>query len=111
MRNPHQRFSNIISTMNPTNTALMLALLSEQTTPTIVEEISDTLMYVGYCLPTTTGYDDPTWLIRRVKKTINEDGSSLQTIMYPNGERKYNQKWSERAELVHGHTIGWTTDN
>ena len=46
MRNPHQRFSNIIITMNPTNTALMLALLSEQTTPTIVEEISDTLMTV-----------------------------------------------------------------
>lgn len=46
MRNPHQRFPNIIITMNPTNTALMLALLSEQTTPTIVEEISDTLMTV-----------------------------------------------------------------
>lgn len=41
-------------------------------------------MYVGYCLPTTSSYDDPTWLIRRVKKTINEDGSYVQTIMYPN---------------------------
>ena len=38
---------------------------------------------------------------------INEDGSSLQTIMYPNGERKYNQKWSERAELVYGHSGSW----
>ena len=46
MRNPHQRFPNIIITMNPTNTAPMLTLLSEQTTPTIVEEISDTLMTV-----------------------------------------------------------------
>lgn len=46
MRNPHQRFPNTIITMNPTNTALMLALLSEQTTPTIVEEISDILMTV-----------------------------------------------------------------
>lgn len=46
MRNPHQRFPNINITMNPTDTALMLALLSEQTTPTIVEEISDTLMTV-----------------------------------------------------------------
>lgn len=85
----------------------MLALFGEQTTPAIVEELSDTLMYVGYCLLTTTGYDDPTWLIRRVKKTINEDGSSLQTIMYPNGERRYNQKWDERADLVYGHSGSW----
>jgi len=98
--------------MNPTSTSLMLALLGEQTTPAIVEELSDTLMYVGYCLPTTTGYDDPTWLIRRVKKTINEDGSSHQTIMYPNGERKYNQKWNDRAELVFLHASSWTeSDN
>ena len=93
--------------MNPTNTSLMLAILGEQTTPTIVEELSDTLMYVGYCLPTTTSYDDPTWLIRRVKKTINEDGSSVQTIMYPNGERKYNQKWTERGEMEFWHSGEW----
>lgn len=93
--------------MNPTNTALMLALLTEQTTPTIVEELSDTLMYVGYCLQTTSSYDDPTWLICCVEKTINEDESYVQTIMYPNGERKYNQKWSERADLVYGHSEGW----
>jgi len=94
--------------MNPTSTSLLLALLGEQTTPAIVEELSDTLMYVGYCLPTTTSYDDPTWLIRRVKKTTNEDGSSLQTIMYPNGERRYNQKWSERGELVFTYVAGWS---
>lgn len=93
--------------MNPTNTSLMLAILGEQTTPTIVEELSDTLMYVGYCLPTTTSYDDPTWLIRRVKKTINEDGSSLQTIMYSNGERRYNQKWTERGEVEYGCSGEW----
>ena len=80
--------------MNPTSASLMLALLGEQTTPAIVEELSDTLMYVGYCLPTTTSYDDPTWLIHRVKKTINDDGSSLQTIMYPNGERRKGGSWS-----------------
>ena len=98
--------------MNPTNTSLMLAILGEQTTPTIVEELSDTLMYVGYCLPTTTSYDDPTWLIRRVKKTINEDGSSVQTIMYPNGERKYNQKWTERGVVAFMHASDWAeSDN
>lgn len=97
--------------MNPTNTSLMLAILGEQTTPTIVEELSDTLMYVGYCLPTTTSYDDPTWLIRRVKKTINEDGLSVQTIMYPNGERKYNQKWTERAEVAFKHAIDWSEND
>lgn len=91
--------------MNPTSTSLMLALLGEQTTPAILEELSDTLMYVDYCQPTTTGYDDTTWLIRRVKKAINEDGSSHQTIMYPNGERRYNQKWEDRAELVLGYSV------
>ena len=93
--------------MNPTSNATLLAVLGEQSSPTIVEEISDTLMYVGYCLPTTTSYDDPTWLLRRVQKTLNEDGSSLQTIMYPNGVRRYNQKWSEHAELTYGHCEGW----
>lgn len=97
--------------MNPTNTALMLAMLGEQTTPAIVEELSDTLMYVGYCLPTTTSYDDPTWLIRRVKKTINEDGSYTQTIMYPNGERRYNQKWTDRGKLNFKHAIDWSVND
>lgn len=86
----------------------MLALLGEQTTPAIVEELSDTLMYVGYSLPTTTSYDDLTWLIRRVKKTINEDGSYTQTIMYPNGERKYNQKWTERGKLNFKYAPNWS---
>ena len=64
-------------------------------------------MYIGYCLPTTTSYDDPTLLIRCVKKTVNEDGSYTQTIMYPNGERKYDQRWSERGEMEYGHSGDW----
>ena len=40
-----------------------------------------------------------------VMKIINEDGSFHQTIMNPNGERRYNQKWSEQAELVYGHSV------
>ncbi|MGN0029731.1 MAG: hypothetical protein ACI35Q_08415 [Marinilabiliaceae bacterium] len=78
--------------MNPTDTSLTLAILAEQTPPAIVEELSDTLTYVGYCLPTTTGYDDPSWLIRRVKKTINDDGSC---------------KWTDRADLVYKHSGEW----
>lgn len=90
----------------------MLAMLGEQTTPAIVEELFDTLMYVGYCLPTTTSYDDPTWLIRRVKKAVNEDGSYTQTIMYPNGERRYNQRWTERGKLNFKHASDWSkSDN
>ena len=93
--------------MNPTDTSLTLALLAEQTPPAIVEELSDTLTYVGYCLPTTTGYDDPSWLIRRVKKTINDDGSSVQTIMYPGGLRRYSCKWTDRASLDYKHSGEW----
>ena len=93
--------------MNPTTNAMLLAMLGEQSSPTIVEEVSDALMYVGYCLPTTTAYDDTTWLIRRVQKAQNEDGSYVQTIMYPNGERRYNKRWSERAELTYAHCEGW----
>ncbi len=86
--------------MKPTNTLLQFALLSEAVTPAIIHEKNDALMYVGYCTPNCKSMSDAKWLIKEIRKTVNtETGESVQTIMYANGSRRYNQKWTEREEL------------
>ena len=64
--------------------------------PVKVNEIDAFTTYVGYCLPKCKGIDDPTWLIKKIKQV-----GSVKTISFPNGKRKYNQKWSEHTALAY----------
>lgn len=87
--------------MNPTNISLQFALYGEQYPPTIVDEINDDLMYVGYCLPTSTiNTSDKVWFIKRIKKVWFEDGKrNIQTILYSNGCKRFNCSWDERFTI------------
>lgn len=84
--------------MKPTETAVTLAMYAESIAPQIIEEIGDELMYLGYCLPTCTGFDCPQWLIKRIYKRKIGDGL-IQSILYANGVRKFNMKWIDRSQL------------
>lgn len=86
--------------MNPTSVQLSTLIYSEQVQPVIVEEPDETTMYIGYPLPSCVSFDDPKWLIKRVRDSVNGD-AKVKTIMYPNGERAYNQRWSDRYDLTY----------
>jgi hypothetical protein len=81
-----------------TNTAILeyLAFGEGVMQPVKVNEIDAFTTYVGYCLSKCKGIDDPTWLIKKIKQV-----GSVKTISFPNGKKKYNQKWSEHTALTY----------
>lgn len=87
--------------MNAALLQINFAALGEQITPAVVHTVSDDLMYVGYCVSSCAGYDEPKWLIKRIRTQHKGDDSpeTLQTILYANGSRRFNQKWSEHLTL------------
>ena len=80
--------------MNTTNTTLLLQMTFDGISPAKVDEVDMNTTYVGFCKDSCKGVDDPTWLIKRIKKEGTE-----QTITFANGKKKYTQKWSERYDL------------
>lgn len=87
--------------MKSTNTLLQYAMLSEAVAPTLINEKNNNLMYIGYCTPDCKSMSEPKWLIKEVRTVVVSEatGETLQTIMYANGSRRYNQKWTEREIL------------
>ncbi len=90
--------------MNPSDNLLRYALADEAQTPTLVDERSDKLMYLGFPLNSCTGPDDPKWLIKRVVSIPMEDGSNIRVISFANGVRRYNMRWTQRATLTYNMT-------
>ncbi len=89
--------------MNPTETAIIMATYTDGLTPAVVEHVSENLMYVGYCLDTTTSYESATWMIKRVMT----DDKGLQTIFYAGGDKLWNKQWSERKTYKYKPTEAW----
>lgn len=77
--------------MTPTSLALQYALLGENVAPSIIDERSEELIYVGYCLPSCTSAFSDKWLIKRITKN-----GTLQAITYPFGSREYQHNWRHR---------------
>ena len=88
--------------MQQTNTLLLFALYAAETQPAIVENVNDNLMFVGYCTPDCRAYNEPKWLIKRI--LTDADG---QKIFTAEGSRAFNQKWTDRKNLLYAPTEGW----
>lgn len=65
--------------------------------PSIVEKVSNSLMFIGYALPSCTGEDDAKWLIQIYAK----DASGVERTGFANGKREFNQSWTERKNLTY----------
>ncbi len=91
--------------MNTANTLYLSALRADEMQPSIVEEVSENEMYVGYCAPDCTSIADKKWLIKRIY--TNDKGE--KTIFLSNGSRKMNVAWSDRknGSVLYAPTIGW----
>lgn len=93
--------------MNPTNTALAAAIYADGILPQIVEHVSDSEMYVGYCSPSCTGTSDAKWLIKRI--FTNKDG--IQTMWYAGGSRQMNKAWTLRKTYPYAPTEAWAVSD
>ena len=63
----------------------------------IIEQVSETLFYFGFCKPGTTGTDQDTWSIMRI--TVHgEDPNVTTTFTWAKGMCCYNMRWDDRAE-------------
>jgi hypothetical protein len=84
-------------------TTLFLATIAADSLPAVViDEVDDNEMYIGYCQPDCTSFDDAKWLIKRV--FTDENG---KRIFLSNGSRRMNCKWSERRDIVYAPTEQW----
>ena len=91
--------------MSPTNTLFLSLIAADTLQPAIVDQVSDTLTYVGYCASTCTSYTDAQWFIKRI--STDDDG---QKIFYSNGSRKMNVAWTDRYTLNYAPTETWSVE-
>lgn len=81
--------------MNPAVNQLITAMHDEGVAPSVIHEVDDNTMYVGYCLPDTKSFDDKKWLVKRIKtETVSGTTGTIQTIKYLAGSRKFDQSWT-----------------
>lgn len=72
----------------------LLSLLTQETTSAVmIDETDENNIILGFCLETTTSFDDPTWLLKKISK---KDGITM--IAFANGQRAYHAKWSKRND-------------
>ncbi len=72
-----------------------IIVLSRPEIPTRIDEVSDTLFYLGWAeLATDEG--DLLWKIRRIQQV-----GSIWEQKYVNGEEFYRHAWDDRASLVY----------
>lgn len=72
--------------------ALVRELTINGIAPSYIEQISDTLTYIGFCKPGTKADDDSKWCIKKVEQI----GTVTKTT-FAEGSTSFNLQWSERA--------------
>ncbi len=81
--------------MNPTVNQLIASMHDEGVSPCIIHEYDADTMYVGYCLPDCKSFNEPKWLVKRIKKEAIAGGTgTTQSIQYLNGSKKFDQVWN-----------------
>ena len=86
------------------NSLYLSFLAFDSLSAAIVDEVSETDMYVGYCAPDCKGYDDNKWLIKRIHS--DENG---KTIFLSNGSKEMNCRWIDRknGNISYAATTVW----
>jgi hypothetical protein len=60
-------------------------------TPDIIDESIQGWTYLGWCLPGTTGTDEPRFKIKRIQAS-----NGITKNYWANGNRKYDKNWDAR---------------
>lgn len=61
----------------------------------IVDEVSNTVTYVGYAEP-GAATTDPVWQIKKILVS-----GTITSIKYANGEPTFSNEWDDRATLTY----------
>jgi len=64
--------------------------------PSRIDEISDTLLYIGYTRASIADENAPIWKIKRVSKI-----GSIWTIAYATGTDLYSNIWTNRLTITY----------
>lgn len=70
-------------------------VLARPEVPTRIDEVSDTLFYLGWA-ELSTPTSEPLWKIRRIQKV-----GTVWEQKYVNGDEFYRYVWDDRASLVY----------
>lgn len=80
-------------------------LVENELRPTIIDRVSEELVFFGFALDSCKGADDHKWLIQiYFKEESDESGVEGQTIEYTgfvNGKRTFSSAWSERYNYAY----------
>lgn len=88
------------------NTLYLTMIATDALQPSVVDQVSDNEMYIGYCSPDCTSFSDKKWLIKRI--LTDNDG---QKIFLSNGVRRMNVAWTDRknGNVAYAPTAVWTS--
>lgn len=62
--------------------------------PSVIDRVSENVVFYGFPLPSCKGFDDPKWLIQ-----IYYVDGSMEFTGYPYGRREFIYAWTEREDL------------
>ncbi|MBR6249763.1 MAG: hypothetical protein IKR17_01035 [Bacteroidales bacterium] len=90
--------------MTQNDTLFLATMAADALQAAIIDEVNDSEMYVGYCSPDCTGYNDPKWFIKRI---FTDD--SGKRIFYSNGSKRMNCRWIDRknGKISYAPTEAW----
>jgi hypothetical protein len=66
----------------------------------IIEEVSDTLIYFGFCQPGTTNTNESKWAIMKIVVSGSIQPITTQ-FLWAGGMCSYNYSWDSRAGLTY----------
>jgi len=64
--------------------------------PTLVEQASETVTYIGFCRPGTNADSEDRWCIKKIEQV-----GTLTVATYAEGSTNFNLKWSERVRYTY----------
>lgn len=67
----------------------------------IIEEVSDSEIYFGFCLPGTPDTAAPNWAIMKIAVTGTAPAAAVTTFKWANGICMYNLVWDDRATYTY----------
>ncbi|MEI6062309.1 MAG: hypothetical protein WCR72_16520 [Bacteroidota bacterium] len=68
----------------------------------IIEEVSDTVVYFGFCEPGTTDTAHPNWAIMKIIVSGTVQPITTQ-FLWADGQSNCNLKWDDRATLTYSY--------
>lgn len=78
------------------NNQFLRELVEYQLRPTIIDRVSDDLIFFGFPLQSCKSESDEKWLIQIYSKI-----GSIERTGFPNGDREFCNSWDKRYDYIY----------